>query len=648
MTGKLVVEEGDLKGLSLSLEDRDSWTIGRDPDECQFIIEDPLVSRRHLLVRKAPEGIFIENLSETNPALVNDEEMEEQPRLLQNGDAIKIGREILRYYQDASAHILEQEPSFVEEAEDLYGDDEKSGEQSLESSPEEHPAEAQEQAPAAPISVPEKAQAREEHPEEAYQNPTFDEDEGAALGTLAEIDFGVVETGRWLLKVIGGPNNGAEFHMQTGNSYIVGTDPNSCDILFNDTSVSRQHARIMVTPEDTLMIEDLKSRNGVLINGELVQGKQPLTLSTIVTLGTTSFVIYDREGEMQTIISPLLPSIVKVLQKEPPKAEAETESKPAEPVPAPAAAVPIVEAPPLPPQKNLGPYIVLGSIIALFTLAGIATTALFRSEPVVVQSQANADELIQQALKPYPAVRYTFNKSNNGLLLLGHVASAADKNQLMYNLQNLKFIKGIDAEGIVIDEYVWQEVNSILAKNPAWKGISIYSPAAGQFVMAGYLHSRKEAEQLSSYIGLNFPYLDLLKKQIVVEEDIVNQIGSWLQDKQLTDVIPKMVSGEVTLTGTMAGDKQQDLTGIIDKIKQIPGIRAVSNLVKTQTAETGTVNVTDSYPVTGKSHVGDRYTVVINGRILSEKDDLDGMTITKITPNRILLEKDGTNYRIDY
>ena len=109
--------------------------------------------------------------------------------------------------------------------------------------------------------------------------------------------------------------------MQTGNAYTLGTDPQSCDIVFHDTSVSRQHAKIIVTPEDTLTIEDLRSRNGVLIGGNLVEGRQPLPLSTIVTLGTTSFVIYDREGEMQTIISPLLPHIVKVLQQEAPKPE---------------------------------------------------------------------------------------------------------------------------------------------------------------------------------------------------------------------------------------------------------------------------------------------------------------------------------------
>lgn len=114
MVAKLVVEEGDLKGLSLSLEEGNAWTIGRDPDECQLVIEDPLVSRKHLIVRRTPEGIVVENLSGTNPALVNDEEIENQPRLLQNGDTIKIGNEILRFYEDSSAHVIEEEASDAE------------------------------------------------------------------------------------------------------------------------------------------------------------------------------------------------------------------------------------------------------------------------------------------------------------------------------------------------------------------------------------------------------------------------------------------------------------------------------------------------------------------------------------------------------
>jgi type III secretion system YscD/HrpQ family protein len=470
---------------------------------------------------------------------------------------------------------------------------------------------------------------------------------------LAEIDFGVIETGRWLLKVIGGPNSGAEFYMQAGNSYVIGTDPQSCDIVFHDTSVSRQHARITITPEESLLIEDLKSRNGVLINGSLIEERQELPQSTIVTLGTTSFVVYDREGEMQTIISPLLPSIVKVLQQEPAKTEAPPEPAPVkesvpEPVKEAPAPLPKAEVPPPKPPRQFGPYIVLSAIIGLFVLAGIGTSTLFHEEPVVMQTQENANELIQQALNSFPSVRWTFNKSNGSLLLLGHVATGAEKSRLMYKLGDLKFIKNIDDSGIIIDEGVLSEVNSLSAHNPEWKGIRVYSPEAGQFILSGELKTRKQAEQLSSYLSLNFPYLDLLKKQVVVEEDVIAQTQSWLRADQMPDVTVKMSNGEVILAGSYPQEKANELSDILNKIREIPGVRAAYNQAQTQTAETGIIDISAHYPVTGKSRLGNKFTVVINGRILSEGDDLDGMTITKITANQVLLQKDRDKYRIDY
>lgn len=675
MVAKLIVEEGDLKGLSLSLEEGETWTIGRDSDECQLVIEDPLVSRKHLRVRRTSNGFVVENLSDTNSALINDEELMDQPHLLQNGDTLKIGNEVLRFYADTSAQVLGEALSYAQgldmnEIEDSPKDEieendmpdvltneiESSSTDERDNSPtpeRDIPMSNEQNLPMPDAALPAAAPLTTR---QADRQDTIFGDENDQLDSLAEIDFGVIETGRWLLKVISGPNNGAEFYMQAGNPYVVGTDPQSCDIVFHDTSVSRQHARITVSLEDTLSIEDLKSRNGVLINGESIEGKQNLSPNSIVTLGTTSFVIYDREGEMQTIISPLLPSIVKVLQQEPAKTEGpstprptleeseiEKEESAAAPVPQP------IEAPPPPKPRSLGPYIILTTIIGLFVLAGIGTSTLFREEPIVAPTQENADELLQEALQPFPAIRWTFNKSNGGILLLGHVSTLAEKNQLLYNLGMLSFVKNIDDSGVILDEGVWNEVNSLLASNAAWKGISVYSPAAGQFILSGELQTRKQAEQLSSYLSLNFPYLDLLKKQIVVEEEIVNQIQGWLQDSQLVDSTAKMANGEVTLNGTVQPDQGNDLNEVIAKIKQIPGVRVVTNLIRSQTTEMGITDLSDQYPVTGRSRIGNKLAVVINGRILSEGEDLDGMTITKITDHRIHLENQGGDkFRIDY
>ncbi|WP_068467253.1 type III secretion system inner membrane ring subunit SctD [Candidatus Protochlamydia phocaeensis] len=647
MVARLVAEEGDLKGLILSLDNGDSWIIGRDPEECQLVIQDPLTSRKHLVARRTNEGILVENLSQTNPIQINEEEIGSQPRLLQQGDTVKIGNEIFRYYTDTSAHILDESlPSMIE--------DPTESDPAIERGPEpnsplingdknselEHP-ETQDQ------DVQDQEVEKQEAREEDKDHDTIFDDDANFL-PLAEINFGIVETGRWLLKVIGGPNNGAEFYMQAGHSYILGTDPHSCDIVFHDTSVSRQHAKITVTAEDSLTIEDLKSRNGVLISGTPLEGKQTLSPSVIVTMGTTSFVVYDREGEMQTIISPLLPSIVKVLQQEEtPKVEEVPPASQGEQEPI-STHAPTAIPEPAPAQRHFGPLILLSIITGLFLLAGIGTFSLFKSEPIITHTQENATQLIQQAVDPFPAIRYSFNKSTGGLLLLGHVSTAADKNQLLYNLQGLKFIKFIDDTGIVIDEYVWQEVNSILANNPAWKGITIHSPAAGQFVLSGYLETRKQAEQLSDYISVNFPYLDLLKRQIVVEEDVVNQINVWLQDANLRNITAKMSNGEVTLTGNVPADRNTELNEIMTRIKGIPGVRIVNNFARTQAPEMGIINISNRYEITGQSRLGDKYTVVINGRILSSGDVLDGMTITQIKPNTVFLEKDGTKYRIDY
>ena len=551
---------------------------------------------------------------------------------------------------DKKAYLFTKIPSYIF-FEDSLSEDENKGQEEAEDVVNEGDKERLDPS----FNLEEKREQEELEEESPAYRTLFEEEGESQEDPLAHIDFGVEETGRWLLKVIGGPNNGAEFYMHSGKHYFLGTDPQSCDILFHDKSVSRQHAKIDVTEEDTLFIEDLKSRNGIMLDGKPVEGKQPLPLGSIITMGTTAFAVYDREGEMQTIISPLLPSIVKVLQQDIP--DEKPEVKPA---------VENIDSKqedareklggkettlPAKPQRSFANFVILSAIIGLFTLAAMGTTSLFHSpEPVTLPVQENADELIKQALNPFPSVRYTFNKANGSILLLGHVANLSDKNQLLYNLQGLKFIKNVDDAGIVIDEYVWQEINSILAENPTWKGISIHSPAAGQFILSGYLKTRKQAEQLSSYMSLNFPYLDLLKKQVVVEEDVDQQIAAWLNQAQLSGVTGKMVNGEVTLTGKIPTDKVADFQHVIEQIKGISGTRVVNNLVRSEKASVSPafVNISHQYQITGRSRIGNQYTVVVNGHILGEGDELDGMLVTQITPNRIMLEKGETKYQIDY
>lgn len=588
MTAKLIAEEGELEGLVLSFDEGDEWVIGRDPDTCQLLVEDPEVSREHLLARRTSGGIAVENLSTTNPALVNDAAIKGS-LLLHHGDALRLGSGVFRYYTEIGGHEMEEAPAQAKEPSDTL----------------------------------------------------FDDEQQSAKKMLAEIDFNIHETGRWMLKVIAGPNNGAEFAMEPGRSYVLGTNPETCDIVFHDGTVSRQHAKISISNDSKVTIQDLKSRNGVVINDKPIKGKGDVTSNSVVGLGTTRFLVFDREADRQTIITPLLPSIVKTLKNEDSKKTSKIKSKDEKEG----------NAQPAVASKGSGMLrkLVIAAFVGTFLLIiGMATSSLFHTEEVVT-AKVDTKAQLDRVMAALPGVNYTFNDSTGSLLLIGHVLKNVDKAQVLYNLEALPFIREINHKNLVIDEITLQNFNQVIGKNPAWRGISLTAPSAGRFVLNGYLSTREQAEKLSDYMVQNFPYLDLLERRVFVEEDETNAIKSQLQEQGFKDVTVQMASGELTLGGTMTAGRAPALEKLIASLKKDAAIRSVRNYVVELATDFSVVDLTSTYKVTGSSNRGGKVVnVVINGRILAPGDLLDGMTVTDLKRDTIFLERDGMKYKIEY
>jgi type III secretion system YscD/HrpQ family protein len=573
MAGYLIAEEGPLAGIVITFEEGEEWILGRDPDEATIVLEDPMVSRKHVICRLTSEGYILENLSSVNPSTQNGKVITEAV-LLKEGDILQIGSTFFRF--------TEKDPVVQEP--------------------------------------------------EGEESPLLFE-EGDSLSSLS---FEVPATTRWLLKVISGPNAGAEFSLQKTSSYILGKDPNLCDVVFHDLSVSRQHARILVDEEDKVFIEDLGSRNGVLVNGELVTEKKPVLSQDLIALGTTSFLIIDREQIHETIISP--PSFVSPKMEEAPPLE-----EPSEPVPA-AAATEKSWKDLIIPTKHI---ILAGTFFILVLGLVTATFSLFKAEPVVVQVK-HESELVADALKPYPAVQFTFNESSGKLFLVGHVLTTVEKQELTYTISNLSFVQSVE-DNVVIDELVWQNMNALILANPDWQAVSIHSPTPGKFVMRGYVQTIDQAQALADYINSNFPYLDLLDNQVVVENNLNMQIQGLLLEKGFSAVVFQLANGELVLTGRVDDKDSSTFTSLISEFKTFPGIRQVKNFVVFTSAETSRVDISQQYQVTGFSQGDDNHQyVVINGRVFATGDLLDGMQITAIQPNIILLEKDGIKFRINY
>ncbi|MBS0626187.1 MAG: type III secretion system inner membrane ring subunit SctD [Verrucomicrobia bacterium] len=628
MAAHLIAEEGPLRGLILDLQEGDDWIVGRDPDESDFIIEDSTVSRKHARLTKAPEGIYLKNVSRINPTLINGEVHEERV-LLKEGDRVQIGNTTFLFSEEDVPNVeAPKKPKSKKkkkaEYDNIFG--------SLE---EEEPppplVESEKPAPPEEEPVTEPLVEHKESEPNAYDT-IFDD-----VGAESEIPFNMISEAPLLLKVISGPNAGAEIGIEKGRTYILGKDPNSCDIVFQDLSVSRNHARLHVSPDGILQIEDLGSKNGTVVNGQPILERSTVTPQDMISLGTTVFLIIDREAPQETIYSPIAPHF------EAPRAEEPEEA-------------PVLEEAPTPPaefkdwkREKIPLKYLVGGGSALFVLLIVFLSffSLFKSEQIQLVKKEPVEE-ISEALKKFAAVKFSFNPASGKIFLVGHVVSPIEYQEMRYNIDQIPFISSVE-DTVVIDELVSKSINDALVTNSAWQGVNVSSPEAGKFIVTGYLPTNADAQRLSDYLTMNFPYLDKLSNQVAVEENLTTQISALFVAHGFGSLSFQLSNGEVIISGPYSDKMESELKDVVKQLNALSGIHGVKNFAVAAHPDSVGIDVSQQYQVSGSSSFdGHGYSVVLNGRIYTLGDLVDGMKITSIESNTILLEKDGLKYKINY
>jgi len=634
MTAKLIAEQGPTKGQELIMEGADEWIVGRDPDSCQFIIKDPKASRKHFILRQVREGIILENLSTTNPIKINHKTVN-GPYLLQEGDSVKVGDGFFRFHAKSTSPLMAAVSSSA----------------SREGPPSSTMDPAQ-QAPSPVAGQPFNGELP--HVDESAYYETIFEERDVVFGPPLKVEDALaggddhlddlLPSARWLFKVMSGPAIGMEVPLEEGSSYTIGSDKAHNDIPIQDVSVSRQHSKITLSEEGTLSIEDLDSRNGTSIDGILIKEKSSFDSNHPISIGTTTFLVIDKEAKLSTLVTTLPTKQMTTAAKKGKhgkqhkddgegKGERAEEHHEAE----------NVSALPFGLTIKKVSTLALVCVSLLFAFSGVYS--LFHTEEITVQ-KVDQQEKIYEIIKNYPDIEFSYNTGN--LFILGHVSTKTDKDRLLYKLNSLPYVTRIN-DNIIIDELVWKETNEILAKHPEWRGISLHSPRAGRFVITGYLRTKHQGEGLTEYINLNFPYVELLENKVVVEEHLVERISIILLTKAFHDIFTEITDGELTLSGYMPSNKTPILSSLISDFEKMKGIRLVRNFVVELAPEDAMINLSNRYRVTGhfrRANVD--MSVVIDGRILARGDTLDGMTITSIKPTTIFLEKEGFKFRIDY
>jgi ABC transport system ATP-binding/permease protein len=108
-----------------------------------------------------------------------------------------------------------------------------------------------------------------------------------------------------LLHIRSGPTTGA-IHAVPGSA-TVGRSL-SADIVLPDEAVSRNHAAFRVDGQ-TLVVEDLGSSNGTLVNGEPIESPSRLAPGDLVTVGSTELEV--QSGDEPQLSTPTTPTVIQ-------------------------------------------------------------------------------------------------------------------------------------------------------------------------------------------------------------------------------------------------------------------------------------------------------------------------------------------------
>jgi pSer/pThr/pTyr-binding forkhead associated (FHA) protein len=97
--GMLVVRRGPNAGSTFVLE-ADSTSLGRHPDSDIFL-DDVTVSRRHAIVRRAPDGYQVSDAGSLNGTYVDRQRVEKA--MLHDMNELQVGRFVLTFVLGARA-----------------------------------------------------------------------------------------------------------------------------------------------------------------------------------------------------------------------------------------------------------------------------------------------------------------------------------------------------------------------------------------------------------------------------------------------------------------------------------------------------------------------------------------------------------------
>ena len=309
---RLTVESGPDEGTSLEVAG-DQVVIGRD-EECQLVLHDDKVSRRHASIDLLPDGRFVlVDFGSSNGTLVNGTRVD-GPYELQGNERLRLGDTVIAVHLPGGRTVVASRGVMLRiESGDQHGRQvEVTGTEFVIGRSEgcdlvlpdptvsaRHAELSVDATGSVTLLDLGSRNGTFVNGRQVYERVPLEGGERVRMGdTVVSLVTArapgvtvVAEVGAWLT-VESGPARGTTVKV-TGDEFVIGRDP-SCDLVLPDASVSHQHASLEVTGPGKAILTDLGSRNGTFVDGQQVYGVEELRGGERLKIGDTELVF----GEM--------------------------------------------------------------------------------------------------------------------------------------------------------------------------------------------------------------------------------------------------------------------------------------------------------------------------------------------------------------
>jgi len=486
-----------------------------------------------------------------------------------------------------------------------------------------------------------------------------------------------------LLRLLSGPQQGAEVRLGEETSYLIGSD-DECDIVLQAESIAPRH--LAVTARQGQL--HLEARDQAVITAErtLQPGQtSQIPAGAVIRLGEIHIGLGPENTDWNQVVWPAAEKKPDEApgQEAPPVSAVDESPPPMQDVP-PAQSSPSPPSPPSPPSsppsspsRSAGRrWLALGGIAILATLilaawwwtplhdwlnGGSATDRTAAETTVVAKAQAIATELgihgINIAVRP-----------DGGVVLTGYCETRASKSRLSAALRT----QGIAADNQLWPEETIRETIAYTLDRLGGKSLRYDYLGKGVLQLHGLLRTGLRHDQLQSTLHNDVPGLDRIESKAKTLEDFTADLRKQVQEAGLDEQIAITATAtNITAVGTLDADEMarwepiaraflaatQDFLTFDAKVSLIKGsasplpptripATAAAAPQKEEKKSYGPLRIAVRGIMIGPDQVS--YALLDDGTRIAEGDRIDGhYLVEKILFNRVII-RDGAQRKIYY